>query len=82
MCAQIVSTRRPRVTECCYQVSEALRFTSSEALSTSYEVSSRAMVTVGRNVATVLGLLLLAPGDHLLVAGDGGCSDEVPNGHR
>jgi len=33
-----------------------------------------------RNSATVLVLLLLIPRDHLLVAGDGGCSDEVHNG--
>ena len=42
-------------------------------------------MAVGRNVATVLGLLLVAPGDHLLVAGaagNGGCSGEVPNGDR
>ena len=73
------------MTECCYQVSQALRFASSVALSTAYEVKSGALVMVGRNIATVLVLFLVDPGDHLLVAGvagDGGCSDEVPNGDR
>ena len=37
---------------------------------------------VRRHIATLLVLLLVALGDHLLVAGEGGCSDWVPNGHR